>query len=477
MSLLTRQTCNGCLDKLVRPETRLLTGISSAFRASGYVGLALAVLLSMSLAKLTGLSPRVMAGIALAAVSSFFVLAMLTKVMTGMERLVYYRHEIAVMVVAGTLLWLLHQPILPYLDVTILGVGMFLVCGRLGCFMVGCCHGVPHSWGVRYGAEHARAGFTPYYVGVRLFPIQAVESVWVLGIVVVGSLLVLGDQPPGTALAWYVVTYGLGRFGFEFMRGDPERPFALGISEAQWTSLLLVLVVSWADVSGRLPLQAWHLGAAAGLVATTIAVAASRRFGRPSRYELLHPRHVKEVAETLGFLSDPATPETALPDRGSSSVDIRVRSTSLGIRISAGEINLATGRLYHYALSRRNRVLLEGDARALASLVLQLKHPSGSSKLIEGNRGVFHLFIRDSAGAQSRLHHTSNEILHWTTFPREAVNLKPFGYRATAAESMPYPQTRIDHSGLAASAAAPLYNPDGLIHTARNSDEFARTNQ
>ena len=72
--------------------------------------------------------------------------------MTGEERIIYYRHEIAVMVVAALLLWLLRQPLLPYLDVTILGIGMFLTCGRMGCFMVGCCHGRPHDWGVCYRA-------------------------------------------------------------------------------------------------------------------------------------------------------------------------------------------------------------------------------------------------------------------------------------------------------------------------------------
>src|SRR5439155_22019386 len=101
-----------------------------------------------------------------------------------------YHHEIDVMINAALLLWLLGQPLLPYLDLTILGIGMFLACGRVGCLMVGCCHGRPHSWGVRYKQEHADAGFAPYYVGVRLFPIQAVESLWVLSIVIVGNFFV-----------------------------------------------------------------------------------------------------------------------------------------------------------------------------------------------------------------------------------------------------------------------------------------------
>jgi hypothetical protein len=373
----------------------------------------------MTLVTLLGLSPWVMAGVVLAAVSAFFGLAMLTKLLIGQERLIYYHHEIAVLVVAGALLWLLHQPILPYLDVTILGVGVFLACGRLGCLMAGCCHGAPHRWGVRYGAEHVRAGFTPYYAGVRLFPIQAVESVWVLGLVVVGSMLVLEGRPPGTALAWYVVAYGLGRFGFEFVRGDPERPYLWGFSEAQWTSVLLVLVVVWAETSGLLPLQPWHLSATAALVVAVVAVAATRRLRRTARHQLLHPKHVREVAEAVESLSGPATRETVLTDQDPVSSEVGIRSTSLGIQISARRTTTRSGSLYHYAFSWRDRTLLEEDARWLASLVLQIKQHSGSDEFVEGNRGVFHLLVH--ADTESELHHVSREVPRWTTFCQEST--------------------------------------------------------
>jgi hypothetical protein len=143
----------------------------------------------MSLVTYLGLSPLVLVWLVLTAVLTFLALAMVTKIITGEENLIYYHHEIAVMVVAACLLNLLYQPVLPYLDITILGLGTFLAFGRVGCLMVGCCHGRPHGRGVCYRAEHAAAGFTPYLVGVRLFPIQAVESVWVFSIVVVGVCL------------------------------------------------------------------------------------------------------------------------------------------------------------------------------------------------------------------------------------------------------------------------------------------------
>src|SRR2546423_11236515 len=205
----------------------------------------------------------------------------------------------AVMSVAALLLWLVRQPILRYLDATLLGVGIFLACGRIGCLMVGCCHGRPHSWGVCYRQEHAAAGFESCYVGVRLFPSQALESVWVFSIVLVGSLLVLSHHQPGTALAWYVITYDIGRFSFEFMRGDAERPYLWGFSEAQWVSIMLMCVLVCLEFFGVLPFQLWHLVATVCVAVIMVVVALRRRLRKIPMHELLHPYHVKEIAEVL----------------------------------------------------------------------------------------------------------------------------------------------------------------------------------
>jgi len=365
----------------------------------GCIGFVLAVLLTLLLVMRLDLSSWILAAIMLAAVLTFFGLVMATKIITGEERIIYYHHEIAVMAVAALLLWLARQPVLPYLDVTILGIGSFLVCGRVGCFMVGCCHGQPHRWGVCYRAEHAKAGFTPYFVGVRLFPVQAVESLWVLCIVVAGAGFVLSGSPPGTALAWYVVTYDLGRFCFEFMRGDAERPYLWGFSQPQWISILLMCFVVWAELSGLLPLHPWHIGATVCLAVTMIVISLRRRFQRPDKYRLLHPRHVKEVAEAVERISAPANKSTVAgqwtvtPGRNSAPADIRIGRTSLGVQISADKVRGAAGYVYHYALSFRDGGMTEETARILARLILQLKRATGSSEFVKGNRDVFHLLI------------------------------------------------------------------------------------
>ena len=73
----------------------------------------------------------------IAAVITFTGLVIATKMITGEEKLIYYHHEIAVLLNISLFLWLIHQPLLPYLDISILGIGTFLFCGRLGCLMVG----------------------------------------------------------------------------------------------------------------------------------------------------------------------------------------------------------------------------------------------------------------------------------------------------------------------------------------------------
>ncbi len=393
MNTPLREVFNSYLDKLVRPEVPILRKPWSAFQACGFAGLALAILLSMTLVAYLNLSPWVMTAIMVVSVLALFAMAMATKILTGEERLIYFHHQIAVMAIIAVLLWFLHQPILSYLDVTILGIGLFLACGRIGCLMVGCCHGRPHRWGVCYREGHAAAGFTSYFVGVRLFPIQAIESLWVFCIVVVGSGFVLSGRPQGDGLAWYVITYGVGRFCFEFMRGDPERPYLWGFSQSQWVALFLMGAVVWAELYGVIAFSLWHAGATLCLVFAMVTVALRRLFRRTPKHQLLHPRHIKEVAEAVKLVPNVTTQMAAILRCNSVPAGIPIVRTSLGIQISASRIQSAIGYIYHYALSHQHETMNEETAKIVWRLILQLKHPSSLNEVIKGNRGVFHLLV------------------------------------------------------------------------------------
>jgi len=353
-------------------------------------------LLGAALATVRGLSLWVLAAMSLTAALTFLGLAMANKIVTGEERLVYYPQQIAVTLTNALLLWLLGQPLLPYLDLTTLGVGTFLAFGKLGCLKVGCCHGRPYRWGVCYRPEHADAGFASHLVGVRLFPTQAVESLWVFGCVVAGSVLVLAGRPPGEAMAAYILLYGVGRFCIDFMRGDAAHAYRWGFVDAQWTSLLLMCGVVGAELVGVLPIQLWHVGLTAGVALTVLAVGLSRRVRRTNRHRLLQPRHVREVAEIIGRVAGPTTGEERGASRemeGAARAAIDVGSTSLGVQISAGRIESAAGPIEHYTLSSQNGAMSEKTARTLADLIVQLGHPLQSSELFSQTRGIFHLLI------------------------------------------------------------------------------------
>ncbi len=284
---------NSLFDLLVRPRVQVGPFSWSRYLVCGYAGLVLAIALAMALVTEAGLSRWVMARNVVLAIAAYGLVAGVTRLITGKQQLVYYHHQIAVLAVVAGLLRLSDQPVLPYLDVTILGIGLFLACGRIGCLMVGCCHGRPHAWGVLYGGDHVRAGYARTMMGVRLFPIQAVESAIVLAIVSAGSALVLAGAAGGEALSLYVVTYGVARYSLEFFRGDPGRPYLWGLSEGQWTSLLLLCALAAAEACGVMAMQTWHLAATLSLLGSSVLVIGrqARETRGPARREVALDGH------------------------------------------------------------------------------------------------------------------------------------------------------------------------------------------
>lgn len=396
-----REMFNSYLDKLVRPEFHAFHRSWPAYKVCGFTGEALLTVAGMTMAIYLGLSPLVIAILILFSAMTFFGLTMATKILIGEEHIVYYHHEIAILIVAAILLKILRQPILPYLDMTIIGTGIFLICGRVGCLMVGCCHGKPHSWGVCYREEHAIAGFTTLLVGVRLFPIQAIESLYVFGNVFVSCYLIMNNYSPGEALSWYVITYDIGRFFFEFMRGDIGRPYYFGFSEAQWTSLLLMCVVVWAELYGILTFHLWHACATASLVLTMIVVVVIRCFRRTEKHKLLHPRHVREVAEAIELVSNPPIEGAAISKWNTAPAVINIGRTSLGVQISSSKVKSWNGSIDHYTISSQNGAMTHESAKTLADLIVRLKKYSGLNEFVSGKQGVFHLLFHSQNNIMS----------------------------------------------------------------------------
>ena len=390
MNNLPIQIFNRGFDQLAHPEIRLFSQRYSAFQVCGLVGFCLGVILLSLLAKHFELSFLIILSLIVVAPISFLLLAWIMKVVIGRERLIYYHHLIAIVLVSALLLWQLNQPVWVYLDILVLGIGLTHACIRIGCLMVGCCHGKPCAWGICYGNAYQNSGFTPYYLQVRLFPIQGVEALWGFFILLVGITLIWQGSIPGEVSVWYLVTYGWGRFYCEFWRGDPATSYWRGFSEAQWTSLLLMLTIVVAEIGGFLPLQKWPILASICVATTMITLSLKRQFQPTKTYRLLNPRHVQEVYQALK-LATQLTPES------SNLSSCQVACTSLGIKISASRIKIEGRHIHHYTFSDKTGNMTQATARTIAKLILQFTQSFDLVEFIERSQGVFHLLIYPAA--------------------------------------------------------------------------------
>jgi hypothetical protein len=371
---------------------------AAAFHCCGVTGFVAGSTLGLWLTLHQQLPVGVLGLLSLTGAAQLILHTWIQKVATGAERLVYYRHEIAIMVVCASVLVVIGQPVLPFLDITLLGVGTFLGFGRLGCYHVGCCHGRPCRIGVGYTESHARAGFPSYFVGVRLFPIQLVEAVLVFATVAAGVGLIVWQYPPGTVLIAYTVVYGTARFVLEFFRGDAERPYWRGFSEAQWTTLALVQVTAALSLTGGLPCYGWHLAAAIVLPLAMAGIALYLRRHRVPVHRLCAAQHVREIAIGLHGIEQ----RQRAPRAGSPGIP--VVCTSLGLQISAGAVLRPGGVAQHYTLSATRAEAAEWlaidqhTAAVLGRLIRSLRQPGMPFTVEPGKHsGIFHIIFPERA--------------------------------------------------------------------------------
>lgn len=364
-----------------------------SFQLCGALGLLCGGPLAIRLALARGLSPWIEAVLIAVALSMLLATPLAMKVLTGRESLVLYRDGICIFAaVALTLRWL-HQPVLPYLDITTAGAALFHAWGRIGCLLSGCCYGRPSRLGVRYAAAHAELGFPLQLTGVRLFPIQGVESAWALCLAAGAVWSIAKHFPPGSAFALYIAGYALGRFFLEFARGDADRRYVLGFSHAQWISLLLCVGLSLAGRANS-PRDSIWLSAPFVVLAVSMALAAlAGKFGKPPGLGLAHPRHTAELAELVRRVTPPARAEQRPLQTSGRRPAIRVNQTSLGVRISVGETLRDGLNILHYCLSKEGEPLSRKDANLLARQISLLRHDGAPFQSVHGKNGVIHLLF------------------------------------------------------------------------------------
>lgn len=181
------------------------------------------------------------------------------------------------------------------------------------------------------------------------------------------------EGPPGHAAASYAAGYGVLRFALELVRGD-ERPYGLGLSEAQW----IALATSWLAVA--LWTGAIVVACACALTLGAAALLVARRAGWPRGFWLANPRHLRELDALL------QTQASLGPAPG---------CTTEGLLVSVHA--LPDGAFDVVASSARGRV----SAAALRPVALQLGARWHLIDALDGQTpGLVHLLLRRGPGPQ-----------------------------------------------------------------------------
>lgn len=160
-------------------------------------------------------------------------------------------------------------PFLPYLDCAVPGVAFAQGCGRIGCFLAGCCYGRETSawYGVTFPADSlapASVALIPtqlisaagdFVFALILFALQrklyhkrqqaenakAAAKQMVNGKAAVGQMAnekVINKTGSGTVTAVYLMLYAVGRFAVEFLRNDPRGTVGM-LSTSQFIAIFM----------------------------------------------------------------------------------------------------------------------------------------------------------------------------------------------------------------------------------------------
>ncbi|MGD0999991.1 MAG: prolipoprotein diacylglyceryl transferase [Candidatus Brocadiia bacterium] len=158
--------------------------------------------------------------------------------------LVFYGGLIGALVVTLLLLRAKKLKTLPVLDVLTPSLALGHAFGRIGCYLHGCCYGVPVHQGAWYGCVFPRDSLpyltgvgAPLYIapGTPLWPTQLVSAFDLFCIFIILSLFFRHQRRSGEVTALYLLLYSTERFIVEFFRGDTHLPGQM--SEAQWISI------------------------------------------------------------------------------------------------------------------------------------------------------------------------------------------------------------------------------------------------
>lgn len=167
--------------------------------------------------------------------------------------LVFYGGLIASVIVGITYFRRKKMMIPVYLDVFTPAIALGHACGRIGCLMVGCCHGkVAENLWCAITFPNDPNTFAP--ANVPLYPTQIFESIGEFLIFIVLVVFRRHKSFDGQVFGFYLVCYSILRFVIEFFRGDSDRGYIIQdvMSTAQGVSIVLFILGIGILVFGRM---------------------------------------------------------------------------------------------------------------------------------------------------------------------------------------------------------------------------------
>jgi phosphatidylglycerol:prolipoprotein diacylglycerol transferase len=110
--------------------------------------------------------------------------------------------------------------------------------GRMGCFLGGCCFGIPTTSPIGVTFPENSLPFIHYGHDVKILPVQLFEAFLLLGLfIVIIRFIQINIITPV-----YFISYGVIRFSLEFFRGDFRGEiFNNALSPSQSISIVLIL--------------------------------------------------------------------------------------------------------------------------------------------------------------------------------------------------------------------------------------------
>ncbi len=373
------------LESLPRPFLNLGIKTVASYHFFGALGIGLGLLLSTLLALRLGLPLTILALLLAAAAVLTYAYINVTLLLSGKDAGVFFRYLLAVLVGETVLLFILGQPILPFLDVLAIGLGAMLASVRIGCFMAGCCHGRPYRFGLSYGRMHAHNGFPRRLLHVRLLPVQLIDAAAIAAATGAGTAILIAGAPPGSALTSFLILLSAVRFIIEGYRGDAHRPYRAGCTEAQWTAFALIVAINVLEGAGVVPFYGWHAWiGGAGLVVVLYRMTRERLTTAPF---LFAPAHLAELTGVFDLFRKNADLPAGVKKK------VVVQTTSRALRFSGGVVCTSTHEYHHITMSSTSGTMNEAQARKLSRLIQSWYPEDKKSTLLAARAHTYH-FVR-----------------------------------------------------------------------------------